>query len=75
MYLTNHNRPNSTATPVGLRPWRSSKKVSLLEGETGLPPARKTLPTLYVAEMDYKINITLPVAFDRGSTGIVRGIC
>ena len=47
LYLTNHNRPNSTATPVGLRAWRSSKKVSILEGETGLPPARKTLPTRY----------------------------
>ena len=46
-HLTNHNRPNSTATPVGLRPWRSSKKVSLLEGETGLTPARKTLPNRY----------------------------
>ena len=47
LHLTNHNRPNSTATPVGLRPWRSSKKVSLLEGETGLTPARKTPPTRY----------------------------
>ena len=47
LHLTNHNGPNSTATPVGLRPWCSSKKVSLLEGEIGLPPARKTLPTRY----------------------------
>ena len=47
LHLTNHNRPNSTATPVGLRPWRSSNKVSLLEGETDLPTDRKTIPTLY----------------------------
>ena len=44
LHLTNHNRPNSTATPVGLRPWHSSKKVELLEEETGLPPARKPSP-------------------------------
>ena len=47
MHLTNHNRPNSTATPVGLPPWRSSKKVSLHEGETALTPARTTLSTRY----------------------------
>ena len=41
-------RPNSTATP---RPCGhtddSSKKASLLEGESGLTPARKTHPTCY----------------------------
>ena len=42
--LTRHLRPNSLPRR-GLAGTRSSKKVSLLEGESGLTPARTTYPT------------------------------
>lgn len=44
--LTHHNDP-TLPLRLGTRPQGNSKKVSLLEGESGLKPARKTYPLRY----------------------------